>query len=616
MPGAGAESPDGRRYAWRAYGSSSTASRCGAGSRASDRARRRRHVAADGATYLAPVEPTKIIATHLTYRSRGRGVRRAHAARAVVLHEAAVDAQRPPRRAAPAARRAASSTTRARWRSSSARRCTACRQDEVLDYVDGYAPANDVGLHDFRHADRGSMLRVKGQDGFCPIGPALTPADEFDPTDFTLRTYLNGEVVQEGGAGRPALADQLPARRPLPHDHARAGRRRPQRHAGQLAGRWSRATSSRSRSPAWAGCANTVVDWDVDLARPGRPARGLRQHAPRRAGHARGRGRARRGRRGSAHVIIDLRTHRPRLPARRRPRRGGRALGRPVRPAPSASAGDGRAYLALRLRAVLAWSSSRDDARRATTTRASSCAAHVTLADAARAPRAASASAYEERAGALHLADPDGNGIELHALPRARRPAARHRPPDHDAAGGFRPRKLGHVNSLTGDLRAPRRRSTPTCSACAVTDYLGDAGTWLHINADHHVMALVDKGRAHFHHLAFDFDDLGAARRGRSTTSPSTAAGWRGARCATASARTSAATCASPRRSASSSCYSTWSSSRSTTSRASGPTTATRPTPGGRCRPARTSASTPRPIESERESLETLGSPLAPLRRH
>jgi 5-oxopent-3-ene-1,2,5-tricarboxylate decarboxylase/2-hydroxyhepta-2,4-diene-1,7-dioate isomerase len=66
--------------------------------------------------------------------------------------------------------------------------------------VAGYAPANDVGLHDFRHADRGSMLRVKGQDGFLPLGPELTPASEFDPTEFTLRTYLNGETVQEATA--------------------------------------------------------------------------------------------------------------------------------------------------------------------------------------------------------------------------------------------------------------------------------------------------------------------------------------------------------------------------------------------------------------------------------
>jgi 5-oxopent-3-ene-1,2,5-tricarboxylate decarboxylase/2-hydroxyhepta-2,4-diene-1,7-dioate isomerase len=73
--------------------------------------------------------------------------------------------------------------------------------DGVLGHVAGYTCANDVGLHDFRHADRGAMLRVKGQDGFLPLGPELVPAAEFDPEDFTLRTYLNGEVVQEAGAG-------------------------------------------------------------------------------------------------------------------------------------------------------------------------------------------------------------------------------------------------------------------------------------------------------------------------------------------------------------------------------------------------------------------------------
>jgi 5-oxopent-3-ene-1,2,5-tricarboxylate decarboxylase/2-hydroxyhepta-2,4-diene-1,7-dioate isomerase len=74
-------------------------------------------------------------------------------------------------------------------------------ESEALDYVAGFCCANDVGLHDFRHADRGSMLRVKGQDGFLPIGPVLTPADQFDPTDFTLRTYLNGRIVQQAHAG-------------------------------------------------------------------------------------------------------------------------------------------------------------------------------------------------------------------------------------------------------------------------------------------------------------------------------------------------------------------------------------------------------------------------------
>lgn len=42
------------------------------------------------------------------------------------------------------------------------------------------------------------MLRVKGQDGFCPIGPALVPAYEVDPGAIRLKTYVNGNLVQEG----------------------------------------------------------------------------------------------------------------------------------------------------------------------------------------------------------------------------------------------------------------------------------------------------------------------------------------------------------------------------------------------------------------------------------
>ncbi len=45
-----------------------------------------------------------------------------------------------------------------------------------------------------------------------------------------------------------------------------------------------------------------------------------------------------------------------------------------------------------------------------------------------------------------------------------------------------------------------------------LTDWLGDGGAWLHVNPDHHVMALVDKGYAHFHHLALDVVDIGQMR--------------------------------------------------------------------------------------------------------
>ncbi len=148
------------------------------------------------ARYLAPVTPTKIIAVHLTYGSRLTE----YAARTPAYpsyfmkppttlngHRGIV---RRPR-----------GTRFLNYEGELAvvigRRMHGVPIEEALSYVAGYAPANDVGLHDFRHADRGAMLRVKGQDGFLPIGPWVTPADEFDPTDFNLRTYLNGQVVQE-----------------------------------------------------------------------------------------------------------------------------------------------------------------------------------------------------------------------------------------------------------------------------------------------------------------------------------------------------------------------------------------------------------------------------------
>ncbi len=84
-------------------------------------------------------------------------------------------------------------------------RCLGTSARDALRYVAGYTIANDWGVHDFRHADRGSMLRVKGQDGFCPLGPALVGADEVDPEDLTIRTYVNGELAQEGHTGTDLL---------------------------------------------------------------------------------------------------------------------------------------------------------------------------------------------------------------------------------------------------------------------------------------------------------------------------------------------------------------------------------------------------------------------------
>ena len=75
--------------------------------------------------------------------------------------------------------------------------------EEAWDCIAGFAPALDMGLHDFRDTDAGSMLRVKGSDGFCPIGPGLVTG--VDPRNEILRTYRNGKVVQEAHIGEEMI---------------------------------------------------------------------------------------------------------------------------------------------------------------------------------------------------------------------------------------------------------------------------------------------------------------------------------------------------------------------------------------------------------------------------
>ena len=151
--------------------------------------------------WLPPVEPGKILATHLTYRSRAEEYRMAQ------LPSTPSYFMKPPSSLS-AHREPVVRPRGCRFLNYEGeiaivigRRCRGTSVDDALDYVRGYTVANDWGVHDFRHADRGSMLRVKGQDGFCPLGPALVDAADVDPDDLTIRTFVNGELAQEGNTG-------------------------------------------------------------------------------------------------------------------------------------------------------------------------------------------------------------------------------------------------------------------------------------------------------------------------------------------------------------------------------------------------------------------------------
>ncbi|MGC5169141.1 fumarylacetoacetate hydrolase family protein, partial [Microbacterium sp. DT81.1] len=64
-------------------------------------------------------------------------------------------------------------------------------------HVSHVTASNDFGVYDLRWADKGSNLRSKGGDGFTPVGPELIDARTVDPASLRLRTWVNGELVQE-----------------------------------------------------------------------------------------------------------------------------------------------------------------------------------------------------------------------------------------------------------------------------------------------------------------------------------------------------------------------------------------------------------------------------------
>jgi catechol-2,3-dioxygenase len=130
--------------------------------------------------------------------------------------------------------------------------------------------------------------------------------------------------------------------------------------------------------------------------------------------------------------------------------------------------------------------------------------------DDARAHLAGRGVEVSDAGGHLELEDLEGNRI--HVVPH-QVPAERWVP--HARAAGElgvgHPRKLGHVNFLTAQVREQCDFYVDVLGM-RVTDWLGDGGVWLYINTDHHVMALVDKGYSHFHHLALDVVDIGQMR--------------------------------------------------------------------------------------------------------
>src|SRR5215467_4123128 len=84
------------------------------------------------------------------------------------------------------------------------RACRVSRADG-WDHVGWITAANDFGVYDLRYADRGANVRSKGIDGFTPLGPRLIDARAVDLATVRLRTWVNGALAQDTWPARDML---------------------------------------------------------------------------------------------------------------------------------------------------------------------------------------------------------------------------------------------------------------------------------------------------------------------------------------------------------------------------------------------------------------------------
>ena len=79
-------------------------------------------------------------------------------------------------------------------------------REAALEYVLGYACANDVTARDQQRADV-QFTRAKGYDSFCPLGPWIETV--LDPSDLRVVTRVNGEIKQDGRTSQ--MVHDIPA---------------------------------------------------------------------------------------------------------------------------------------------------------------------------------------------------------------------------------------------------------------------------------------------------------------------------------------------------------------------------------------------------------------------
>jgi 5-oxopent-3-ene-1,2,5-tricarboxylate decarboxylase/2-hydroxyhepta-2,4-diene-1,7-dioate isomerase len=152
-------------------------------------------VAITEAQHLPPCEPSKIVCVHLNYESRSAEFQAALGPAPTYFHKP-VSALNHHEGEVVRPRRCRYLNYEGEIAIVIGTRTLHVSPAEAESRILGYTVANDFGLHDFRDTDAGSMLRVKGSDTLCPLGPGLVTGWEFRGKH--IETRVNGEIRQSG----------------------------------------------------------------------------------------------------------------------------------------------------------------------------------------------------------------------------------------------------------------------------------------------------------------------------------------------------------------------------------------------------------------------------------
>jgi 2-keto-4-pentenoate hydratase/2-oxohepta-3-ene-1,7-dioic acid hydratase in catechol pathway len=68
---------------------------------------------------------------------------------------------------------------------------------DAMSHVFGYTIIDDISSRD-PWLDGDQWLIGKSMPGFCPVGPWIVAASDFDPTNLRLGCTINGEAIQDG----------------------------------------------------------------------------------------------------------------------------------------------------------------------------------------------------------------------------------------------------------------------------------------------------------------------------------------------------------------------------------------------------------------------------------